>query len=175
MKNQEPLIQTGQRLEIQMSQLANPQNERLKGSLPSQPVMNLRNSQQAHLAEDQPLNQCNVVHTLRSGKKVDNQVSTPSNSIQHNHTQASTSSSPNFSKSEKDKSTSHMHKPIVPFLNRLKKNKQNPHMAKIIEIFNQVKINVPLLDSSNKSHPIQNFLRICASRRERLMFPRKSS
>ena len=90
MKNQDSLMQTIQRLEVQMSQLANPQNERQKGTLPSQPIMNPRNSQQAHLAEDQSLNQCNVVHTLRSGKKVDNQVSTPSKPIQHNHTQAPT-------------------------------------------------------------------------------------
>jgi len=112
--------------------------------------MNLRNSQQAHLAEDQSLNQCNVVHTLRSGKKVDNQLSTPPNPSEHNHTLASTSSSPNPSKSnesETDKSTSQVYKPIVKFSNRLKKIKQNPHMDKIIEIFNQVKINVPLLDA----------------------------
>ena len=116
-------MQTIQRLEIQISQLANPQNERLKGTFPSQPVTNPKNSQQAHLAEDQPLIQYNVVYILRSGKKVYNQVSTPTNSIQYNHTQASTSSSPNPSKSdefETDKSTSQVHKPIVPFLNRLK-------------------------------------------------------
>ena len=59
-----------------MSHLANPQNERQNGTLPSQPIMNPRNSQQAHLVEHQSLNQYNVVHTLRSGKKVDNQVST---------------------------------------------------------------------------------------------------
>ena len=58
-----------------MSQLANSQNERQKGTLPSQPIMNPMNSQQAHLIEDQSLNQCNAVHTLRSRKKVDNQVS----------------------------------------------------------------------------------------------------
>ena len=39
------------------------------------------------MAEEDPMNQCNVVHTLRSGKKVDNQVSMPSNPIQYNHTQ----------------------------------------------------------------------------------------
>ena len=72
MKNQDSLMQTIQRLEGQMSQLANPQQERQKGTLPSQPIMNPRNSQQAHFVEDQSLNQCNVVHTLRSGKKVDN-------------------------------------------------------------------------------------------------------
>ena len=99
MKNQDSLMQSIQRLEVQMSQLANPQNERKKGTLPSQPIMNPRNSQRAHLAEDQLLNQCNDVHTLRSRKKVDNQVSTPPNPSQHNHTQASTASSPNPSKS----------------------------------------------------------------------------
>ena len=45
-----------------MSQLANPQNERQNGTLPSQPIMNPRNSQQAYLVEDQSLNQCNIVH-----------------------------------------------------------------------------------------------------------------
>ena len=76
-------------------------------------------------------------------------MSTPPNPSQHNHTSASTSSNPSppkFDESEKDKSTSHVHQPISPFPNRLK-NKQNPHMDKIIEIFNQVKINVPLLDA----------------------------
>jgi len=47
-------------------------------------------------------------------------------------------------------------------------------MDKINEIFNQVKINVPLLDPSNKSHITQNFLRTHTPRRERLMCPRKS-
>jgi len=117
-------MQTVQRLEFQMSQFVNPQNERQKGILLSQPVTNPRNSQQAHLAEDQSLNQYNVVHTVRLGKKVDNQVSIPSNTIQHNHTQASTSPSLNPSKSdesETDKSTSQVYKPIIPIPNRLKK------------------------------------------------------
>ena len=47
MKNQDSLIQIIQRLEVQMSQLDNPQNERQKGTMPSQPIMNPRNSQQA--------------------------------------------------------------------------------------------------------------------------------
>ena len=97
------------RLEVQTSQLANSQNERLKGTLPSQPVTNPRNSYQAHLAEDKPLNQCNIIHILRSEKKVNKQVPTPSIPIQHNHTQAFTLFSPNLSKSdesEKNKSTS---------------------------------------------------------------------
>jgi len=117
-------MQTIQRLELQMSKLATLQKERQKGTLPSQPITNPRNSQLAHLTEDQSLNQCNIVHTLRLGKKVDNQVSTPTNHIQHNQSQASTSSNPTPPKSdefEKENSTSQVHQLIVPFPNRLKK------------------------------------------------------
>ena len=44
-KNQDFLMQTIQRLEVQMSQLANSQNERQKVTLLSQPIMNPKNSQ----------------------------------------------------------------------------------------------------------------------------------
>ena len=52
-----------------MSQLANSHSERPEGTLPSQPLESPRNYIQVHLVEDQQFNQCNVVHTLRSGKK----------------------------------------------------------------------------------------------------------
>ena len=44
---------------------------------PSQPVTNLRNSSQAHMAQEDPMNQYNVIHMLWSVKQVDNQVSMP--------------------------------------------------------------------------------------------------
>ena len=90
-----------------MNQLASSLSERPKGTLPSQSLTNARTSSQASLAEDQLSNQCNVVHILRSGKQVDNQVSMPPNPTQHSPTQASTSSSFTLfysDKSEKDKS-----------------------------------------------------------------------
>ena len=62
MKNQDSLMQTIKRLEVQMSQLATPQNERQKGTLPSQLITNPRNSQQAHLVEDQSLNPVSYTH-----------------------------------------------------------------------------------------------------------------
>ena len=123
------------------------------------------------------MNQCNIVHTLRSGKKVDNQVSTPSNFIQHNHTQASTSSSPHPSKSdesEKDKSTSQVHKSIVPFPNRLNNNKQNLHIDKIIEIFNQVKINVSLLYAIEQVPSYAKFLKDTCTKKRKSNYPRRS-
>ena len=60
MRNQESLIQTLQnnnaqditRLEVQIGQLVNSQNEKPKGTLPSQPLTNPRDFTQVHLVED---------------------------------------------------------------------------------------------------------------------------
>ena len=126
------------------------------------------------MAEDQSLNQCNAVHTLRLGKKVDNQVSTPPNPSQHNHTSASTSPSPNPSKSdesETDKSTSKVYKPRVPFPNKLKNNK--PHMDKIIEIFNQDKRNVPFLDAIQQVPSYAKFLKDMCTKKRKTNVPKK--
>ena len=62
----------------------------------------------------------------------------------------STNSKPNTlenGENKKEKSAEDVHKPKVPFENRLKSNKSNAQMEKIFEIFNQVKFNVPLLDA----------------------------
>ena len=53
-----------------MSQLTSYKSERPKGTLPSQPITNPRNSSQAHVAQEDTMNQCNVVHILRSRKQI---------------------------------------------------------------------------------------------------------
>jgi len=127
------------------------------------------------LVEDQSLNQCNDVHTLRSGKKVDNQVTLP-NPNQHNHSSASTlsnSTPPKSDEFEKDKLTSQVHQPIVSFPNRLKNNKQNSHMDRIIEIFSQVKINVPLLDAIQQVPSYAKFLKDMCTKKRKTNVPKK--
>jgi len=57
------------RLEGQMSQLASFISERHRGTLPSQPITNPKNYSLAHMAQEDPMNQCNMVHTLRSRNK----------------------------------------------------------------------------------------------------------
>jgi len=52
------------RLEMQMSQLASSLNERPKDTLPSQPLVNPKNSNQAYEIQDPSINQCNIIHTL---------------------------------------------------------------------------------------------------------------
>ena len=130
------------RLEGQMSQLTNSKSERPEETLPSQPVTKPINSSQAYVAQEDTMNQCNGVHMLRSGKQVDNQMSSPSHRTQLKHLTHS-SSTPSTSK---DKSAEQVYKPTAPFSNRLR-SKNNAQMKKILEIFNQVKINIPLLDA----------------------------
>ena len=52
------------RFEGQISQLTSFKSESPKGTFPSQSVTNHRNSSQAHMAQEDTMNQCNVVHTL---------------------------------------------------------------------------------------------------------------
>ena len=56
------------RLEVQIGQLADSLNERQKGTLPSQPLPNLKNPLPINEAEDIIPKQCNTVYILRSGK-----------------------------------------------------------------------------------------------------------
>ena len=89
---------TGQaisKLKGQIIQLTNFKSERPKRNLPSQPVTSPRNSCQAHVAQEDIMNQCNVVHMLRSKKQVNNQVS-----MSPDLTQTSTHSSSTPSTSE---------------------------------------------------------------------------
>jgi len=65
-----------------------------------------------------------------------------------NDPSSSSSSQPStFKSNEKDKIAEQTHKAIVPFPNRLATNKTNTQMEKIRKMFNQVQINVRLLDA----------------------------
>ena len=111
------------RLEGQMSQLASSKRERPKGTFSSQPITTPKNFSQAHVAQEDTMNQCNMVHTSRPGKQVVNQVSMPPDPIQ---TSTPSSSTPSTSK---EKSVEQVHKPTVPFSNRLRSN-NNAQMEK---------------------------------------------
>jgi len=123
------------RLEFQINQLANSLSEGQKGALPSQPLTYPKNSFLVHEAQDTQPNQCNVVHVLRSGKQVDNQVSLPPVTTQPKSNSNEASTSTNFKpntlengEKEKEKSAEYVHKSVVPFPNRLKNNKSNAQM-----------------------------------------------
>jgi len=127
-----------------MSQLASSLSKRPKGTLPSQPLANPKSSSQAYEVQDPQINQYNSGHTLKSGKKVDNQVSKPTNPFQTDPTLASTSASPTQSApNESDKGTSadQVHKPKAPFSNRIRNNNKSRHMNKNIRDIQSGQIN----------------------------------
>ena len=91
---------------MQMSQLASSLSKRPNDTLPSQPLVNPKNSNQASEIQDPSINLCNAVHTLRSGKKVDNQVYQQKSPVHIDPTTASTSASSSQSapqRSDEDK------------------------------------------------------------------------
>ena len=56
---------------------------------------------------------------------------------------------------------------IVPFRNRLANQKTNAQMEKIREMFNQVQINVPLLDAIQQVPSYAKFLKdMCTKKRK---------
>ena len=103
------------------SQTAFMQNQRQMLNNHAQAISRLE-VQMSQLNIEQPctgyINECNVVHTLRSGKKVDNQVNQPKSPVQIDPTPASTSAILSQSapqKSDKDTTTDQVHKPTTPF------------------------------------------------------------
>jgi len=89
-----------------------------------------------------------IIHILRYGKIVDNQVVMP-NKINSSLLMADPSSSGSDKSEEKEieKITKSLYEPPTPFPNRLKLKKHTAQMEKILEIFKQVKVNAPLLDA----------------------------
>ena len=80
-------------------------------------------------------------------------------------TQTFTSSSSTPPTSE-DKSAEQVYKPTSPFLNRLRSN-NNAQIEKILKIFNQMKINLPLLDAIQQVSNYAKFLKdICTKKRK---------
>jgi len=91
--------------------LTNSLSERQKRALPSQPLTNPKNSFPVHEVQDNQPNQYNIVHVLRSGKQVDNQVSSPPVITQRKSNSTETSTFANFKpnaseKEEKEKEKS---------------------------------------------------------------------
>jgi len=92
-----------------------------------------------------------------------------------NDPSSSSSSQPSTSKSnEKNKEDEQTHKPIVPFPNKLPTNKTNAQMEKIRKFFNQIQINVPLLDAIQQVPSYAKFLKDMCTKEKKQMSPRRS-
>jgi hypothetical protein len=137
------------KLETQMGQLANTLNRREEGKLPSQPVVNPKGLYMVN--EETSHQHVQSITTLRSKKLVDNQVGDK--------------------KDEHTKVSETPYVPRAPFPEWLKApshfGKQGEKIQAMMEVFKQVKINIPLLDAIQQVPAYAKFLKdICTHKRK---------
>ena len=65
--------------------------------------------------------------------------------------------------------------PPVPFQNRLRSKKNTTQMEKILEIFKQVKVNIPLLEVVEQIPSYAKFLKDLCTKKRAHQTPRRSS
>jgi hypothetical protein len=160
------------KLETQMGQMVNTLNRREEGKLPSQLVMNPKGLYMVN--EETSHQHVQSITTLRSGKLVDNQVGNKRNehkkvpeTLQNDKgkqviTETSTSADPSLE-------TPYV--PRAPFPEWLKApshfGNQGEKIQVMMEVFKQVKINIPLLDAIQQVLAYAKFLKdLCTQKRK---------
>jgi uncharacterized coiled-coil protein SlyX len=167
-----PHSQSIAKLETQVRQMANTLNRREERKLPSQPVMNPKG---LYMVDEETSHQhVQSITTLRSRKLVDNQVGKKKEeytevpkTLQNDKgkqviTKTSTSTEP---------SSKTPYVPRAPFLERFKApshfGKQGEKIQAMMEVFKQVKINIPLLNVIQQVPAYAKFLKdLCTQKRK---------
>jgi uncharacterized coiled-coil protein SlyX len=160
------------KLETQMGQMANTLNRREEGKLPSQPVINPKG---IYMIDEESSHQhVQSITTLRSGKLVDNQVGQKKEAhtevLENLHTDKGKQVITETSTSA-DPSSEIPYVPRAPFPERLKApshfGKQGEKIQAMMEVFKQVKINIPLLDAIQQVPAYAKFLKdLCTQKRK---------
>nr|ABD63180.1 F7F22.15, related [Asparagus officinalis] len=165
------------RLESQLSQLASAVSEREKEKFPSQPVVNPNNTGCSSSYEAQ----VNAIHSLRSGRQVDNQVRTPPSQTLDTVQIPSPSPSdesiqqslPSDDQEPEPEPAFDRFRPVAPFPDRLRSRKHSPQEEKILETFKQVKVNIPLLDVIEQIPSYAKFLKELCTKKRRINVQKK--
>ncbi|XP_026378129.1 uncharacterized protein LOC113272522 [Papaver somniferum] len=161
-------------LESQISQLSNRLNDRENGTFPSQMTPNPKGVNQVNeLGSSSHNKHIKAVTTLRSGKILDNSVeppkhkSTAEKETEVDQTSPKDPNEPESAKSPCEEATpERVYIPPAPFPQRLAKKKPSTY-AEILNIFKQVKINLPLLDAIKHVPTMAKFLKdMCTVKRD---------
>jgi uncharacterized coiled-coil protein SlyX len=168
------------KLETQMGQMANTLNRREEGKLPSQPVVNPKGLYMVNATSH--LEQVQSITTLRSGKLVDNQVENK----RDEHTEVLETLQRDKGKqvikdtsSSADPISEEPYVPKAPYPERLKASfhfgKQEEKIQDMMETFQQIKVNIPLLDAIKQVPAYAKFLKdLCTQKRKnRKHIPKK--
>lgn len=175
------------KLEVQVSQLANAIHEREKNKFPSQPEINPK-----FPINQRPHENVNAIISLRSGNKVDNHVGvespeenesnvepTPTLDLSNQtpvpvssllSSQPSSSSGPTSEPVPEEQ----VYKPKAPYPQRLVSPKQTVQMEQILEVFKQVKINIPLLDMIQQVPSYAKCLKELCTHKRTTQVPKKA-
>jgi hypothetical protein len=162
------------KLEAQVGQLANSLNKRAEGKLPSQPVANPKGHYMVDgSSSGDPTHQIQAITTLRSGKVIDNNVEEkmneqngPSKKLNMAKDKGVSNETP-FSATPTPETS---YEPRAPFPDRLKEppcaGKQGDKFQEMMEVFKQVKINIPIIDAIRQMPPYAKFLKdLCTQKR----------
>jgi uncharacterized coiled-coil protein SlyX len=169
------------KLEVQMRQMANTINKREEGTLPSQPVANPKGHYMVEGGTSHH-QQVLAITTLQSGRRAGNhvqeneykQLATPQNLQKKKSKQEKTKASSSFAPTPEMP-----YEPQAPFSKRLKApshfGKEGEKIQDMMEVFKQVKINLPLLDAIKQVPAYAKFLKnLCTQkRRTRANTPKK--
>ena len=125
------------------------------------------------------MDQVNAITELRSGRRIDNGVTMPSMEIPQEPikpTSEPTSVIPSSVGSEEkaQEPPERTHVPKAPFPQRLRHNKNAGHMDKIVEIFKQVQVNIPLLDVIAQVPTYAKFLKDLCTQKRTTHVPKKA-
>ena len=160
------------KLEMQMGQLANTMNQREKGKLPSQPEQNPKNVHYPSTSSGGPHTQTNAITTLRSGKEVNNKVGISEEvGEEENEDDLGEEGTPKEGEPRKEKEPMvglpvhdepNAYIPKAPFPQCLQDPNPIQKLDKaheLMEIFKQVKINIPLVDAIRSIPSYARFLK----------------
>ncbi|XP_026396195.1 uncharacterized protein LOC113290817 [Papaver somniferum] len=173
-RNQQNNAQAISNLEIQISQLSRRLNDREDWTFPSQTTPNPKGVNQGNRSGSSNHNEhIKAIITLRSGKTLENSVEPPKDSSPaENETVVDQTSSKDPNGTDSSKSPSEediperVYIPPAPFPQRLAKKKSSTY-AEILDIFKQVKVNLPLLDAIKHVPAMAKFLKeMCTVKRD---------
>ncbi|XP_026383545.1 uncharacterized protein LOC113279043 [Papaver somniferum] len=173
-RNQQNNAQAISNLETQISQLSNRLNDRKNGTFPIQTTPYPKGVNQVNRSASSNHNEhIKAVITLRSGKTLENSVEPPNDkSTAEKETEVDQTSSKGLNGPECAKSPSEediperVYTPPAPFPHRLAKKNPSTY-AEILDIFKQVKINLPLLDAIKHVPDMCKFLKeMCTVKRD---------
>jgi hypothetical protein len=164
------------KLEMQMGQLANHLGERDKGKLPSQAVNNPKacenSSNQEHVQ---------AIVTLRSGKRVDNKVVNPEEDDAEEEEQKEEEGD-NQKEGDAEPSTITLVVteppralvPKAPYPESLQAPRNVGKLEDILEVFKQVRINIPFLDAIQQIPSYAKFLKDLVTVKRKTNVPKKA-